>query len=162
MRNPISSHQSLALLAASLLTACLVAAGTAGAGRSRDTGPRARPPAAPACAEPARNADACLVVLHFFDHVDHGRFEAACDLLGARLRYDTGGSSCATAMPWAYFVGTRSWAILGTRLNEVDVGVLVRLRLPELGHTRRVTWLARVARDPGSQGLRIVSTNLVG
>jgi hypothetical protein len=160
MRHTVCTHHFVALATAAILAGCLVTANAATAAGS-DSGLRSGLPAVPGCAHPARNAEACLVVARFFDHVDHGHYPAACDLLGARLRYESGGPRCAKAMAWAYFAGNRSWSILGTRPTEVDVGVLVRLRLPELGHTRRVTWLARVAREPGSRGPRIVSTRLV-
>ena len=154
----MNTNRHLPRLAVALAAGCLTFAGAATAAGTPHSGLRDRLHAVPGCSEPARSTAACLVVLRFFDHVDHGRFAAACDLLGARLRYESRGPECANAMSSAYFVGSHSWTLLRARPTEVDVGVLVRLQLPELGHTRPVTWRASVAPEPGSSTLRIVST----
>src|SRR5262245_13516879 len=141
------------------LTVVLVAA-VAGVLPSQDADALGAAPVTRSCGSSRVNALACGVVSRFFEDAARGRFAASCSVLGARLRYESGGPSCRRKLASAYFVGSNSWAVVGVRPWEGGVGVVVRLELPELDHVRRLLWLATVGRADGRR--RILATRIVG
>jgi hypothetical protein len=127
------------------------------------TGPsdaRGATPVTVPCRSSEAGLAACRVVDRFFGDASRGRFAASCALLGARLRFESGGPSCPRKLASAYFVGSRTWAVLGVRRSEANVGVVVRMELPELDRARRLLWLATVGLENGSR--RILATRVVG
>ncbi len=157
MNTKSTSHRAVAILVAA--TCLAVTSVTSSATASPSARPTVAVRSIPGCAASRRATDACLVVYRFFQHASNRRYAASCALLGAQLRYESGGANCASAMTSAYFAGAQTWRLLAARPSELGVGVLVRLGLPELGHMRPRTWLATVAPEAGAP--RIVATRLV-
>lgn len=155
--NDTSYRRTFAIL---VVATCLAATGAIS---SATASPSARSAtdvrSAPSCASSPQSSAACRVVDRFFEHASNRRYAASCALLGARLLYESGGASCASAMSWAYFAGAHNWKLMAARPTELSVGVLVRLGLPELGRIRSRTWLATIASEQGAP--KIVSTRLV-
>ena len=82
-------HTPRALLVAALAAALLASA-------TRAATPRYSTPVAyaTACRADTARAAACALVGTFFRDVNASRFDAACALLGDRLRLETGGGRC--------------------------------------------------------------------
>ena len=105
------------------------------------------------CRIDTSRASACALVNRFFGSIREGRYERACSLLGAQLRAETGGPRCPSIVALARTGNPR---VVGARSLDQGVGVRVVTFLNELGHLRRLSWLAVVADEEGS--LRILRT----
>jgi hypothetical protein len=151
----------VASIAATIVAAQAVSAAVGASTSISVTSPNAPAQVSPACTTSQQSAQACHTVIRFFQLVGERHFAAACALLGARLRSETGGgAACPRGLSYAYFREQAPWAIVGVRRTGATPGVLVRLPMPELDHYLQRTWLAVVGVEHGRSC--IVSTRLLG
>jgi hypothetical protein len=119
------------------------------------------PPTAAARAQPATScshgpAIACQLIASYFEALNRGDEVRACSVLGVRLLFETGGSSCPSVL--ALSQGT-PFKIIGARSLRTTVLVRVKVGLHELDHWRMLSWIAVVGRESGT--LKILDTKRV-
>jgi hypothetical protein len=113
----------------------------------------ARTQPATACVAGEAVASACRLIESFFDALNRGNEVRACSLLGARLRFETGGASCPRVLGLSQ--GT-PFEVIRARAAAAMVLVRVRVGRHELGHWRMLDWIVVVGPERGS--LKLLDT----
>jgi hypothetical protein len=111
----------------------------------------------PECRRDAGRVAACGVITRFFRALNSRRFEAACALLGARLRDENRGLGCPLFL--SVYPEPMPWGILGARRSSAGAVVLVALGQSELDRIRMRHHRALVDYERGR--LRILETRFV-
>jgi hypothetical protein len=104
----------------------------------------------------AARVSACGLIADYFEALDEGRPGRACSLLGAQLRFETGGPLCPRALAVS---GGTPHVIVGVRRTTGGLVVLVDVGIHEFDHYRLLRWAALVGQESGR--LKILATRRV-